>query len=681
MNSDKLYEYNENTTFVYIDASKKQEFIYEEKVLKKNIERSLIIRFITEWISKDELDEIKADECLSLKKVEKLENIKPNDLKDLNDSKETKKTNELILLREVADLYGAKLIFSGGGNSIIKFETENKASEFIKLYSLLILSNHPNLELYMSSVNVGKFIDENRDEATNIKMKIKDRMLEPMIHKELEKKLNEIKDIRKSGLKKSTYGIEKIKTNSNHNLKSKNDKEAKEAKENHYFKAMKEHFTKHFEIELLNSDPEKSAEDIKLEMASNKVKDISKRVNFKLDYYKNPTDDKAIDKNSGNFEEKNYIGIIAIDGNKMGELVRNLKNFYLDELDLSPSEKEKYKNLNKNNYFKSLKLFGEQINSVYCNAIRKTINQENVNEDSNLKENIKNARITPIVMAGDDITLVFKSTISIQLTNQIMENIEDEVVVSDEEITESSNYTIVRELMKSLGLKKLTSGAGIAIVKAGYPFFEAIQLAEGIQKESKKAIYKFAKKEEKQKEKENNHSFLDWKVIEGGKLEEIDYVKYAEKGLIEKEYHIKPLYVSGSKTKDKDQLFLNPNSEFIRIARNNFENNIFTFKGFEILLEKLNEINWDCESIKKEMYGSAGRYEMIFNMSKEDRINKIDGILKKNEDLVVKFSSLEINNGKLIEKIKEKVIKETYLLNDFIEARKFLINESEKGGE
>lgn len=606
MDKDNLYNYNNDTTFVYIDASKKQEFIYDTKKTKENIERSLVIRLITEWISENEAKEI--------------ENIKDEHKR------------KVITLKKEAEKNGAELIFSGGGNSIIKFKKKVAAECFIKSYSLLVLQRHPDLELYMSAVNVGKFIDDKKE------IKMDDLKLEPLIHKELEDKLNEIKDNRKSRLRKLSYGIEKIKSDSDYTTEK-----ADENKD--YVKTMKTHFAKHIATALVESDKELSNNNW-IEEKGKKIKEIEERITFEFDEYKK----------SERAEDKNYMGIVAIDGNKMGEMVRNLKNFYLGELETDKIDKEDFKKLSENNYFKSLKLFGEQINDVYANAIRKAIRQENRKEDEPYYKELKNCKITPIVVAGDDITIVVKATLAIKLASQILENIEDEIVNIDTEDINNDKYSVVKELMKLLELEKLTAGAGIAIVKPGYPFFEAITVAEKIQKKSKEAIYKFSENDEN-----TNHSFLNWEVIQGGKIETIDYSKYADKGSKIKEYHVKPLYIIGREPKANKLQSKNGN-RFIIKPKEDSSINIYTFEGFEFLVDKLNEMKWDCESIKKAMYGADGRYEMIFEMSKEDRIKKIDEVLKINE-----ATGIEIKNGKLIEKNRE-----TYLLNDFIDIRDFL---------
>lgn len=592
MDKDSLYNYNNDTTFVYIDASKKQEFIYDIKKTKQNIERSLVIRLMTEWISEYEA-------------------------KDIENIKDEHKRN-VVTLKKEAEKNGAERIFSGGGNSIIKFETELAAKAFIKSYSLLVLQRYPDLELYMSTVNVGKFIDSNKG------IKLDDLRLEPLIHKALEEKLNEIKDNRKSRLRKLSYGIEKIKSDSDYT----NEKTSE-----NYVKKMKTHFANYIAKELIESDKEIS-----------NYNRIEERITFEFDEYKK----------SERVEDKRYMGIIAIDGNKMGEMVRNLKKFYLGELKLC--DKKELKTISENNYFKSLELFGEQINNVYANAIRKAITQENRQENEPYNKDLKNCKITPIVLAGDDITIVVKATLAIKLASQILENIEDEIVNIDTAVISNNKYSVVKELMRSLKLEKLTAGAGIAIVKPGYPFFEAITVAEKIQKKSKEVNYKFSENGDN-----TNHSFLNWEVIQGGKIETIDYSKYADKGSKIKEYHVKPLYVIGREHKVNKPQMDNKN-QFILKTKEESNINIYTFKGFELLIGELNKLEWDCESIKKVMYGSDGRYEMIFEMSKEDRIKKIDEILMINES-----KDRRIKNGKLIEENKE-----TYLLNDFIDIRDFL---------
>jgi hypothetical protein len=651
---EKLYQYDKDTTFVYIDASKKQEFIYDKKKTRNNIGRSLIIRFITEWIDQQEIDQV-------------------------NDIKKTKnKDNEFIFLSKEAKERGGSLIFSGGGNCIVKFETQDKATEFIKDYSLKVLKVHSELELYMSFVNVGEFIEEKKKEFPNYEKATDDKRLEPMIHKELEERLRIIKENRKSRFMKKSYGIERIKSNSNYS-----DKEETNEDTESYSTAIKKHFARHFAESLIKADFN-TRHEMKVTKDINSITDM---ITFKFDdYKKNGTDDTA----SSSFERKNYMGIVAIDGNKMGDLTRSLKDLYLGYS--KDDTIENYRNLSENNYFKSLKLFGNQINRVYCNAIRRAIFSMLLNDKSDSKKAVQDKCLTPIVMAGDDITLVFRSTIAIQVAGKIMQNIEDEIIANDEKISTGTEYSIVKELMQSQKLTKLTSGCGVAIVKPGYPFFEAIQIAEKIQKEAKKEVYAFCDPGvDCESEPElTNHSFLSWEVIKGGKKEEIDYSKYSKKGEKDKIYHIKPLYITGEKIHEnfENEPKKKKDDNKTELSKSSIEVNhkVYSFKEFETTLRNLEQIKWDCESIKKEMYSPEGRYEMLFEMSKEDRINKIDGIITEylhpykiilehrlKRGLEIKVDTEDygtIKNGKLIEKLDEKEA-ETYLLNDFIEIRKF----------
>lgn len=519
-------KYNLQETYVYIDVSKKQEFIYSTNKLKENISRSMIIKLITE-----NFDEMEYGNY---------------DLTVLN--------KVVVLSREVR-LHQGEFVFSGGGNSVIKFKNKEDATNFIRQYSLEVLKKYPELELYMSLVTMDEIKkDEPLNDTYNNEVKV---------HRLLELKLNKIKDERKSRLRNLSYGIEKTQS-----YKNKISKEL-----NEIYNGLRELFG-----EIIFK---------KLQLKSNQ--DV-----FSLDKY-------------NEISEKKYIGIIALDGNKMGEMVRGLKEH----------KKE-------GSYFEELSSLGKHIEEIYSQSLKEA-----------LKE-FGDPLITPVVMAGDDLTLICEAKKAIQLAGKIITNIE--------------NISFSKDKLKEKYIpNKLTAGAGVAIVPTGYPFFEAVQIAEGIQKEAKESVYKIKEDVSEKyvaKKDENNHSFLSWQVVKSGKKEDIDYVNYALRGNGENKYHIKPLAVG-------------------RIENANIP--IYTLEFFECLMTKFNKIDCDYEKIKKFMYGSEGQYDSCFVNSKEDRIISIDTEIKNAIDEHKLGISLDsVKYGKISD---ENGV--TYLMNDFIEVRDF----------
>ncbi len=236
--------------YAYIDVSQKQEYIYKNSKLIDNLYNSFIIKAVTEKLDIQELSSEDINEKI-VYLSEYLKKLKEEDY---------------------------KFIYSGGGNSIIRFEDEEKAVEFVKGYSFEILKNYPDLELYIS------LVDENKIDCNENKV--------IFIRKKLINKLDELKDKRKTKFKRLTYGIEEIGENGQA-IEIPFEKEMKKSKE----------FHKKLVRRYLFNKFDKKLNDIAI-------------ITEELQKYKK--DEKG----------KSYIGVISIDGNAMGKMVNNITNFY-----------------------------------------------------------------------------------------------------------------------------------------------------------------------------------------------------------------------------------------------------------------------------------------------------------------------------------------------------------------
>lgn len=661
MSSQKSVKLQNEDTFVFIDVSKKQDFIYKNNKIKENMFNSVLINLVTEEIKdKDQLIK-KEDE--SNKKI----------FTQLNDYIKNNKS--------------AKCIYSGGGNSIIKFDSKDSAINFIETYSGQILKEHPSLELYMSYVNV----DEYRRSPKDPNSEKLDESVE--IHKKLIQKCDELKDRRKSQMKRWSYGIEKIneigKPKEIFLDKIESQKEFKDDNENinsdQEYKFAKSFFETKFKNKIRNalSNSQKSIENF----------DKKIEITYELEEYKKLSEKKNADtdkKISENTEIKNYMGVIAIDGNKMGELVAALGKNY------GPSESI--------SYFEKLGKFSEEIDELYSLAIGNALNT--ICERYSIADDVK-LFITPIVFAGDDITLITESNYSIELASEIIKEIHKLSKLVEENTTEKSNYPIIHELMglveknktkydqidskklEMTGLERfenLTAAAGVAIVKPGYPFFEAIKIAEDRQKKAKESMHKITSKNSSDsqiRELDKNiyeyQSMIDWEVVKGSNKEEINYEKYSKEGNLKKVYHIKPLWIKYNLAKDKE----NKNNKFYDI-----ENNIFCYDGFIELVETMKEVTGAFENIKKSIYKGSKQYELAFDLFKNQNLDKIDEKILKllelkelNSNIVVEYGVLNYKKDKLSDiDINKDKLQKIYVLNDLIEIRDF-INLNKKVGD
>ena len=147
--------------YVYIDVSRKQDFIYKENELKSSLFRSFIIKSLTEDLSRDK----------------DLMNFKPQSYTTLN---------------QFLAKWEHRFEFSGGGNSIIYFPNEDDARSFGYKYTIEVLRAFPDLELYVS------FVEKTKD--------IPDKVIMNLLHE----KADQLKDQRVNQFRRWSYGIEKI---------------------------------------------------------------------------------------------------------------------------------------------------------------------------------------------------------------------------------------------------------------------------------------------------------------------------------------------------------------------------------------------------------------------------------------------------------------------------------------
>ncbi len=214
---------------------------------------------------------------------------------------------------------------------------------------------------------------------------------------------------------------------------------------------------------------------------------------------------------------KKYMAVIHIDGNKMGKKFNQLKEYFVYRDD-------NYKETNKE-YLSSLESFSNEIKNVYEEAFRymKQVVEKNADK---LKDctyiNEGKIPIIPIIIAGDDITFVTNGKIGIECARVFIE------YLNKKEIKIYKDNTV-----------KLNACAGVAIVRANYPFIKAYKLAEDLCSNAKRIIAKDYKDSDK------DFSLIDWHLEQGdlmGSIKEIREENYrTEDG---KYLYMRPLYLN-----------------------------------------------------------------------------------------------------------------------------------------
>ncbi|WP_054950079.1 hypothetical protein [Numidum massiliense] len=139
-------------TYAFIDVSQKQEFIYKHNKLRDNLYNSFIIKCVTEELPEP------PEKLISLSRH---------------------------LTRHFSEQ--VEFVYSGGGNSIVRFATKEQAEHFVRTYSGRVLRDYPDLELYIS------LVDDDEDEVVSVCGGI-DGIKEKKIRELLHEKADKLKD-------------------------------------------------------------------------------------------------------------------------------------------------------------------------------------------------------------------------------------------------------------------------------------------------------------------------------------------------------------------------------------------------------------------------------------------------------------------------------------------------------
>lgn len=520
--------------YVLIDVSQKQEYIFKNNKLKDNLYNSAIIKAVTEKF--------------------------PNQYSNEKIPIPVTLSGQLIKMDSIN-----VPIYSGGGNSIIEFDSEALAEKFIKCYSLEVLKAYSDLELYISMVS---------EEGLNLR-NFKE------LRQKLDKKLDEIKDKRKARFRRWTYGIEKI---------------------NQVGKAQ--------EIKI-DQTPSNWKEDDQPKEHYNWARDfLSYRLKSEINDHVKITHELQ-DFKRRNESKKSYIGVISIDGNKMGEMVNKLSDYGAHQQ------------------------FSRAIDSIYLKAVAKALN-DNARKEEPLY-------VTPIVLAGDDICLIVPAEKAIPIAKQIIENIQTSHADNQED------YATLQKVLGQYGT--LTACGGIAIVKVTYPFFDAVKKAEALCKNSKELLYRNASLNGAGDDI-LSASFIDWEIVQGQVISEENFEVHVKHRNEKPNFHIKPLRI--------DQTSY-------------YQEGTFSYQVFEKMIDTISRkireeevTNSTLEQIKKHMYQGWQEYQLFFEKKQVKSAELIITIVKELfEEHHVKTTLATIHDS--------ESNTYTYILNDVLEALPFFL--------
>jgi len=357
------------------------------------------------------------------------------------------------LPQEICEKFNGSILSSGGGNIILYFEDENNQKNFSKEYSKHLLKEFPMLEFFITST-------EFNFNKSNIIEKIRE------LYIKLEKK--------KAKREQYSYIVDFGITKKCSTTKLPAVKKGKASNE-------------FYSLESLSKIKTYENNEEKFKKYAIEIKDL------------------GISKN-----EKSYIAITHIDGNKMGKKIKGIRDKY--------QKKYNENNIKETNeeYIKAFNNFSEEVKNAFEKAYDKMVEVVESRTDYLIQNglNIKKGivPIRKIILAGDDVCYITDARISLECARIFIEELEKH----------------------SVGGEKLTACAGVAMVKEKYPFFKTYELAEELCKNAKTSI-----------PDEVNESRIDWHIVQGeynNNLSEIRDIIY--KADDNKNLSLRPLVIS-----------------------------------------------------------------------------------------------------------------------------------------
>lgn len=206
------------------------------------------------------------------------------------------------------------------------------------------------------------------------------------------------------------------------------------------------------------------------------------------------------------FKETKWLAIIHADGNGLGEIFLNF-NRYLG-LEIS-SDNKIFKNKDDaRKYIEAYRKFSIALDVCTLNATGFALEyfQKSWREDnSKEKTGIDTIALPfiPLILGGDDLTVICDGKYAIKFTTDFLEQFERETIKLDEakhfgevakklriEINSIQKEIIPFIAQNAFGVERLGICAGIAIVKPHYPFHSAYRIAESLLRSAKQVKIK-----------------------------------------------------------------------------------------------------------------------------------------------------------------------------------------------
>jgi len=213
---------------------------------------------------------------------------------------------------------------------------------------------------------------------------------------------------------------------------------------------------------------------------------------------------KNLEKFEDAFPTTDWLAVIHADGNGLGQIFLNFgdasgcKNWrdYLDkqrEFSLALDDC-------------TINAYGKAVSNLHT-YMQKEIVQRKAAGEKVSKEDDK-IPLLPLVLGGDDLTVICDGRFAVQFAKDFLAEFE----------RQTANNDLIKSIAgKALGVERLSSCAGVAIVKPHFPFHAAYGLAEALLQSAKKVKsrlkHKIEDKEGKDKEVPYPASALDYHIL------------------------------------------------------------------------------------------------------------------------------------------------------------------------
>lgn len=568
---------------VKVDVSGKQEYIFSSNRLKEVVGASKIIEFVTEILGRVIIEEMKSDKFSK----DGLNQRKFTEVFDWKNSK-----------GEIESIKG-NVHIEGGGNAIYIFTKEEQAQSFTKRFTKYVLEHFEGLDItvvtkdFNMREDLGLELYSRLDNAINIKKNSVRRPLRSFSFGMYDKCGNTGKPI--------GYEVLEISDEDSKEHVSKLVSKESYQKRLFYNEVIMNRYEnsedyKKIRIDSLEFNKDKQIDDdfyrIKKYMDSDKKSEIKDKITWMRSYYvleegntlskiipqyydkKTLLNTKEVDKindlvletrlkNIENIAGDNtiasYIGLTQLDGNGMGNALRNLPYYFAQELrrqfealKMSAEETEYLKcivnarsvrgkgealgevakNLIEEHnkfFFKFQEVLSEEIQKVFETAFIKVL-AKRAEKAKKMKESNKidekyfrlMKSIVPIIMAGDDISFWSSGEFCIPISTEYIKEISEFTKPKDlksnilkrlkadnilrKDLVESEELEIYEEGLKSF--ENMSVSGGTAITLISYPVSQASKIAGNLERNSKNKNSKF-------NTEEIYPSVYDWELVRG----------------------------------------------------------------------------------------------------------------------------------------------------------------------